>query len=278
MAYEIPFHLELEGGTADQHEFQGYDGYLALAGFAWTLSLTTNYIETGRVRHRGDFAGRQSVRAKALREGSIVAQFTVLLQQDPILACILGLAGTITLNVASNFVYDLTKRVIGRNLGREQEPDTELVKELIRQRGGDVEALVAAAENSIRQSHSVIGRGATTINIYGGSQIINIYNASTRDYVMQNLEDTDIHVKDFSVAAFNANSGYGSVFDFDLGRTIPISMSKEVLVKVRSVFAWGLSEYANGTGERISVHFWRVLSMDRTPKRYVVVDADRFER
>jgi hypothetical protein len=53
----VPFRLVLTGETADEHQFQGYDGYMALAGFAWTLSLVSNYVETGEVRHRGDFPG-----------------------------------------------------------------------------------------------------------------------------------------------------------------------------------------------------------------------------
>jgi hypothetical protein len=61
--HRVPFRLVLTGDTADEHQFQGYDGYMALAGFAWTLSLISNYVETGKVRHRGGFS-RPSFRTR----------------------------------------------------------------------------------------------------------------------------------------------------------------------------------------------------------------------
>lgn len=277
MPHEVPFRLVLTGDTADQHQFQGYDGYMALAGFAWTLSLISNYVETGEVRHRGDFPGRHSVRAKAIGEGSVLAEFAVWMQQNPELAMMVNTAGALTMGMAGNFLYDVAKRVIGRNLGENVEPQTELMQRLLATRGGDVEALVAATEPAIRQSHSVIGNGAQVINIYGGSHVINKYDKVTKDYVLQNVEDRDVKQKDFSVAAFNVNSGYGSVFDFDLGRTVPISMSKEVSRNVSAIFTWGLDQYANSTERRISVKYWRILAMDGTPKRYVVLDAEKGE-
>src|SRR5580704_3921666 len=98
----IPFRLKLTGDTADQHQFQGYDGYMALAGFAWTLALVTNYAETGKIRQRGEFLGREAVRANAPAEGSIIADFTVWLEQNP--AQILGLGGASM--GATAFFYD----------------------------------------------------------------------------------------------------------------------------------------------------------------------------
>ena len=92
---------------------------------------------------------------------------------------------------------------------------------------------------------------------------------------MLNVEDDNSHERLFSVSAFNVNSGYGSVFDPQIGRTVPISMSKDILRIYRSVFSWGLDQYANRTGARIRMRYWRILAMDGTPKRYVVLHATR---
>lgn len=115
------------------------------------------------------------------------------------------------------------------------------------------EALVAKVEPAIRQTHAVIGNGARKMQILGGHNIINTYDERTRDYVKLNIEDDQEIESDFSVSAFNVNSGYGSVFDNKLGRTVPISMSREVLRKVSNVFTWGLDQYANKTGGRIAM-------------------------
>jgi hypothetical protein len=274
MANEVPFRLKLTGDTADRHQFQGYDGYMALAGFAWTLALVTNYAETGKIRLRGEFLGRDAVRATTPARGSIVADFTVWLQQNP--AQVLGIGGAGV--GASGLLYDLVRRVIGRNLGQDDAPHTKLLTQLLARRGGDIEALVAKVEPAIRQTLAVIGKGAAKMQILGGHNIINTYDEGTRDYVKLNVEDDNRREKDFSVSAFNVNSGYGSVFDNDLGRTIPISMSRDVLRRTNSVFTWGLDQYANKTGGRISMKYTRILAMDGTPKRYVVLAAERLTR
>lgn len=269
----VPYRLKLIGDTADQHQFQGYDGYMALAGFAWTLSLVTHYAETGKIRQRGEFDGRHAVRASALEEGSVVADFFVYLRTNPLEvfgAAAGGLAG-------GNFLNALVRRVISRNLG--EPSDDEAIAQLLasRARAGDVEALVAITEAPIRQAHSVIGAGADQVLISGGINInpITTLNEATKEYVRQNVEDDNELTKQFSVSAFNANSGYGSVFDQDHGHVIPFSMKREKLRRLRQVFSWGLDQYSNRTGGKVTATFTRILAMDGRPKRYVILDAER---
>lgn len=265
------FQLKLSGGIAEEHQFQGYDGYMALAGFAWMLSLTSNYAETGQIRQRGEFEGREAVRANAPVAGSVVVDFLVYLQHNP--ASVFGTAaGGLT---AAAFLNALFKRVINRNLGQEDRQSDEAIAELLRRRGGDVEALVAISEAPIRQAHGVIGNGADKMSISSGFNIINTFDANTRDYVRLSAKDDTVVSKHVTVSAFNANSGYGSVFDHDLGHVVPFSMSRETLRRVKAVFSWGLDQYARGSGAGIDISFTRILAMDGRPKRYVIVSASR---
>ena len=268
----VPFRLTLTGESAENHEFQGYDGYMALAGFAWALSLATNYANTGKIRQRGDFDGRQSVRAKAIDEGSIIADFVVAVSGSP--NEIFGLAAAAT---GAQFLYALVARIISRNLGTDIEPDNDALEMLLANRGGDIEALVAISEAPIRQAHSIIGNGASQIVISAGINIINTFNANTRDYVKLNIEDRQEIGKTVSVSAFNANSGYGSVFDPGLGRVLPFSMSRDTLRRYGAIFAWGLAQYVSRTGLKIDINFTRILAMDGTPKRYVISSAHRLK-
>lgn len=269
----VPYRLKLTGDTADNHQFQGYDGYMALAGFAWTLSLVANYADTGKIRHRGEFEGRHAVMAKALEEGSIIADFFVKLTNKP--SDVFGAAAGGA--ESENFLDALVRRVIKRNLG--QENNDQSIGRLLadRDRAGDVEALVAITEAPIRQAHSVIGAGADEMLISGGINInpITTFNNNTKDYVKQSIEDLQEITKSFSVSAFNANSGYGSVFDQDYRHVVPFSMKQEKLRQFRQVFSWGLDQYSNRTGGRINATFTRILAMDGRPKRYVILNAER---
>jgi hypothetical protein len=237
---------------------------MALAGFAWTLSLVTNYVETGKIRRRGAFEGRSKPelsRMEVITNLSLNGGFTAL-----------GVEIGIGLTV--NFLYDLLKRTVNRNVGIETTPQIHALKTLERGRGGDLEALAAAVEPSVHQTHSVIGHGVGTINIYGNNnRIINTLNDETKAYVDGSIEDRRILAKDLSVASFNANSGYGSVYDGELGRTVHVKLTKDTLYGAKEVLSWGLHEYAKGTGKKVSLRFFRVVSFDWTPKRYIVVNA-----
>ncbi|MFN7011282.1 MAG: hypothetical protein ACK4PN_14735 [Allorhizobium sp.] len=273
MTDTIRFQLRLTGDTAEAHQFQGYDGYMALAGFAWMLSLATNYVDTGKIRQRGEFDGREAVRATAPSEGSVVVDFLVYLQNNPEVifgALAAGASAPILLS-------SILSRVINRNLGQEDPDADKLIAELIRRRGGDVEALVAISEAPLRQAHRLIGNGATRITLTGGYNVRNTFDGNSKDYVNLSYKDDTLLSKLVSVSAFNANSGYGSVFDGDLGHVVPFSMSRETLRRFKKVFSWGLDQYVQGTGKKIRISYTRVLAMDKRPKRYVINSAIKGE-
>lgn len=273
MSETVPFQLRLTGNIADAHKFQGYDGYMALAGFAWTLSLVTNYAETGRIRQRGDFPGRHLVHASAPAQGSVVVELAALMSSSPVRV----FGGVVAGVGAGPLLISLMNRVISRNLGDDSPEADRVLASLLKQRGGDVEALVAITEAPIRQAHSVIGNGANHMEISGGFNIINTFDEKTKEYVSLNVEDRKEIEKEFSVSAFNANSGYGSVFDGDLRRVVPFSMNRETLRKYKGLLSWGLDQYANEKGGQLRLRFTRVLSMDGTPKRYIIVHAAQSE-
>jgi hypothetical protein len=269
MAEQVPFQLRLTGDTADYHQFQGYDGYMALAGFAWTLSLATNFAETGKIRHRGNFPGRRAVRAYPIDDGSIIAEFSVWLQNTP-----QEVFGTVAAVSGAHLLYGIVQRVVSRNVGRETNTDAA-IDQVTRKKAGDFEALVAVSEPSIRQTHDVIGNGADQISIAGGINILETLDRGTLDYVRMNVEDATPKEGVFTVSAFDANSGYGRVFDPVIGRGVPVTMVRENLRRYGSIFSWGLDQYTNRTGGRVHMNYTRILAADGRPKRYVVTAAER---
>ncbi|KAF0170459.1 MAG: hypothetical protein FD160_3842 [Caulobacteraceae bacterium] len=105
-------------------------------------------------------------------------------------------------------------------------------------------------------------------------QPISIFDGATKDYISQSIVDDEVIVKDVSVAAFNANSGHGRVFDHELGRTVAIYIPEHSQKAFKSVLGWGLNEYAKGTSQTISVKFSRILAWDGRPKKYIILDAE----
>jgi|TARA_R100000501_G_C2624504_1_gene117795 hypothetical protein len=272
MSIIVPYQLRLTGGLADRHRFEAYDGYSGMAGFARTLSLVSNYVETGKIRQRGDFEGRHSIIGTAPREGSVLTDF--LIQLDDLPAHILG-AGAIKLGSRELF-NALLARVFSQNLG-DGYADNRLEDALSSKRG-DIETLVAITEAPIRQTHQVISAGVGKVNVVTGSRVIKTLDQSTKDYVNLDVRDDTVICKEVTVSAFNANSGYGSVFDFDLGRNVSFQMTRENLQKYRRVFSWGLDQYASRTPNRVHTCFTTINFMDGRAKRYQIVQASRIEK
>ncbi|OJU08330.1 MAG: hypothetical protein BGN86_13360 [Caulobacterales bacterium 68-7] len=272
MGSTVPFRLHLTGDAADHHQFQGYDGFTSLAGFAWTLALVTNYAETGKLRQRGEFPGRDAVQANFPRQGSIIADFSVWLGEDP--SIVLGL-GSIAGASAGTFLCDLVQRVIARNLGDNEAVTNPLLQRLLEKRGGEVEALVAKVEPSVRQSHQVIGNGATKMRILGGHNVLGTYDRDTQEYIKANIPDDTIRAGSFSVGAYDVNSGHGRVYDSKLGKMVTITMTKDVRERFGYIFSWALDQYANKTGGKVRMEYTRILAVDGTPKRYIVREAER---
>ncbi|MFC6435360.1 DUF7946 domain-containing protein [Novosphingobium resinovorum] len=259
----------MTGDLAEKHQFEAYDGYTGLAGFARTLSLVANYVETGKIRQRGDFEGRHSIVANPMREGSLIADFAAIIESTPFASIGAAAAGI----SAAELLRRLTDRVFKQNLG--QDVDETDLEHFGRARRGDVETLVAITEAPIRQTHHLVNARVQNINVISGVNLINKLNEGTKQYVMSDYKDDSVTCKDVTISSFNANSGYGSLFDFDLGRTVAFTMSRENLAKYKHVFSWGLDQYSNETRRRVNVCFSRTLWMDERAKRYQIVKASK---
>jgi hypothetical protein len=269
----VPFKVRLKGGNADEHRFPGYDGYMAMAGISRILSLTANYVETSKVRQRGDFEGRKLVQGSTPLQGSVLFDLNVFLSSNP-QAVFGALAGGLG---AGTLLTLLFNRVLNRNLGEKNEVVDRSLENFTRRKGGDIEALVAISEPAIRQAHQVIGNGVSKMEIVGGFRILNTFDKDTKEYVSSSFEDRALQKGYFSVSAFNANSGYGSVFDFDLGRSVPFRMDAEKLRVFKGDFSWGLDQYATNKPGKLEIVFTRILAMDKTPKRYNIIRVARLD-
>lgn len=261
------FRLKLSGGLADRHLMEGYDGYTALSGAAFALSLVTNYVETGKIRHRGNFVGRHSVYAEPMERGSLIADFKVMLQGKA--AEVFDAPGT----SSTGLLYGLVQRVIHRNIGLATSPLNPETESIVDDYSGDIEALVTATEPSLRRAHDAIGKSADNIDWVGGVSILANLNSDSKLYMNESIPDDTLLTHKVSVSGFLGNSGRGLVFDPLLGRNISISMTRDNLTSFGTVFSYGLDQYLNKTGKLVEIKFTRMLATDGRPKHYIIKHA-----
>lgn len=261
------FSLKLQGGLADRHLMEGHDGFNALAGAAWTLSLAANYVETGKIRHKGEFIGRHAVLAEPMERGSLIANFKVFLQGPP------AKVSDVPDASAAATLYGLVHRVIHRNTGIPADPLNAEIQSLVDEHGGDIEALVGATEPSLRRAHEAIGKSASTLDWVGGFSMMGSLNPESKAYMKESIEDPTLMTRAVTVSGFLGNSGRGLIFDPTLGRNVSVSMTRETLLNVGTVFSYGLDEWLNKTGKTITISFTRLLASDGRPKHYQIKGA-----
>ncbi len=202
-----------------------------------------------------------------MKEGSLIADFSVFLQTQP--TEVFSIAG----GTAAGLLYGLVKRVVQRNTGFDSPALNSESAQLLENRTGDIEALVAATEPSLRRAHEVIGPSANRVEWFGGFTALAEFNPQTKAYIKDSFHDEDEYERDVSVSGFYGNSGQGSVYDIALRRNVPVSMKRETLIAIGTVFSWGLDQYLKQTGNTIRIKFSRILSSDGREKRYIIHDA-----
>ncbi len=259
-------HLKLTGGLASRNQIEGYDGFNALANSAFALSLIANYVETGVVRRKGDFKLRHSVHAEPISPGSVATDISVPLSDT------INPKHKTTGSPVALFL-GLARRIVGGNIGIELPVLNAETQSVITQKGGDVEALVSAAEPSMRRAHDAIGGSATNFEWTSGFSSIGNFDAVSKAYMNDTVPDKTRREKDVSVSGFLGNSGRGLVFDRQLHRNVSVIMRRDTLNAIGRVFSYGLDEYMNHTGNLIRIEYTRMNATDGRVKRFVIEDA-----
>jgi len=80
---DIPFRITFEGGDADAHQLDFYDGTNSLFGFAKSLLLTTHYLINGEVKFQAPSARGARIYMLPSRQGSF-EQFIRLVIDHPV--------------------------------------------------------------------------------------------------------------------------------------------------------------------------------------------------
>jgi len=221
--------VKFEGGLAEQHRIPAYDGTKSLEGISRSIIMISNYLVEGKIRRRDFNRVPINFHMVAHRPGSFETLYDIAygaaVYGGPIFAA--GAAGAY-----KDLLKDLIKSVTRRVIGIEKKSEIpKSVDALERERGGDIAALVEAAEPSMRTAHSVINYGVMNINInqpqQDSSEELAHLNPETKKFVWENVINNEMRVKLFSIGSFNANQGTGRAFDQEEGRSVPFELAKD---------------------------------------------------
>jgi hypothetical protein len=216
--------IRFEGGVADSHKIPAYEGSVSLRGTTRSIVMVGSCLVEGEIRKRAPFSSNIRFYISPPRPGSFENLISFVVE-NPETAAVTAVLGTVGVNVLSNMIWDGIKYCFNRVVGKEAPPETDAMKAINDQKGGDIEALIDAIEPSAREAHTAIGFGADRIILIQGDNNIVTLNEATKRYVLTTVRAETDDVKQVSVGMFNVNTRYGRVFDYEFGKTISIRSS-----------------------------------------------------
>jgi hypothetical protein len=264
---------KFDGLEADQHRLPAIEAGEALTGLGRSLVIISNYLVEGRVRVRAPYIELSHVYLSPLRTGSVDAVFNISFNTEAIAQAGVWVGMAVTSGLIGNAAYDLIKSTFRRGVGQPSEIQDPNLKAFVENRTGDLDALVDAIEPALKQAHRPISIGALTINInHGQNQIVQL-DPNTKRYVETNVKVPDSEVIQVSTASYNANSRYGRVFDYSLGRTVSFTIVRDADEETLTVVVSSLQEYAISRSGKFNATVKKTKAIDGRDRHYSLLVA-----
>jgi len=250
-----------QGGEADAHRIDLYEGSESLAGLARASTLVAHYISTSQVRFRAPYSNQLQYYLTGAQDGSL----TILISE------ISRIANEAQAAAARMRASRLLGRVVRRATG--QEAEGPLTVDGLDIPAGDIDALAEAATPGLQRAHRWIDQGNKSITIRPGHGQEFNFNTETKEYLEAEEVSPQEDIQDVSVGALNVNSRNGRVFFHDLGRTVPFWVPRDATDRTIPTLSRYLTQYAEKTGATVNIRFRRVRYPDGRLKRLIVSDC-----
>lgn len=253
--------ITFDGGEADNHRIDLYNGSESLSGIGRAANLVAHYVATGEVRFRSPYSDRIRFYLSGTEEGSL-----------SILIAEVSRVGSEAQNlIAKARTSKLLQRVMKRATGQAEE--AALRADGIEYPAGDIDALAEAATPGLRRAHKWIDSGKKSITVSPDDAPKIKLNSDTKDYLETEEFSEDTDLLDVSVGALNVNARTGRVYFHNMGRTVPFWVPRDAAARTIPTLSRFLTQYAEKTGATVNIHYRRVSFADDRLKRIIIYDA-----
>lgn len=258
---------KFEGDQAESHSLPAYPAVQSIYGVARANLVAINFLAEGRVRRKGFDAKGYDLILKSQRPGSFETVFELVLRPESMAygAAILG-------GVGGNFATDFLKTIFRRTIGRQTNNRIDQMEAKGELNPGDIAALVDAVTPALKSAHKSIDAGANVINInINGDNNIVSFDDRSKAFLNDFSIDNTVRAKEFSIGSFNANSGEGKAFDYDLGHLVTFDLATNIDRQSVNLITDSISKYAQRKFEdlnsRVAVRYTSINSLDGRIKK-----------
>jgi hypothetical protein len=253
--------ITFEGGEADRHHIDLYNGSESLSGIGRAANLVGHYVATGEVRYRAPYSDKIRFFLTGTERGSL----SIVISE-------VSRVGSEIQNAAAKIrASKLLRRVVRRATGQAEEGP--LRAEGVEYSAGDIDALAEAATPGLLRAHRWIdsGRKSITLSPEVGREVK--LDSGTKEYLETEEVSEEPDLIDVSVGALNVNARTGRVYFHDLGRTVPFYVPRDASPRTIPTLSRFLTQYAEKTGATVNINYRRVDYADERLKRIIIYDA-----
>ncbi len=267
----LKYRIVYAGGDADDNRLPGHAGAISIEGLTWSLSLVGHYAAEGQIRARGKLSDKIKVYLAPARQGSYIQDVWVAIT-EPNSIYLTSVAGSYAIGTASQAINSLIGSALRGVCGLTVSLLKREERLLSSLPSGDQEALIDKIEPSMRRVHSIIDEGVTTITLKKGTTSLVKMDTHTKDYVNADLL-TDETILVVSVGAYNANTGNGSAYVPNVGKSVSFFAPEGLDDNTYAALSYSLDQYVNKLPSDIEIACRPTVSVDGRLKRLRIVRA-----
>lgn len=256
--------LRYEGGEADKHLLEFYDGSTSFQGFAQALQIVTHAYLNGEVVSRATALKGATFYMRPLQQGSIILELVTVIEEYP---------AHVTL--AAPVFYDFIKYVFSKAVGYTNvEAETPYVSKLSTDDEPFFDDLAEIIEGSLQRGHRPIEENIEKIILARPRSDIITFNQNTAEWVNTRSPDEVATNTTGHVTRFNSITGNGRIYIPSLGKIIPFRQSTDFSTLKKGYLTWSLHGSNLDQDKELSIIGRYIRSSSGEVKRVVIEDCN----
>jgi len=271
--------VRYEGGDADEHRLDLYDGTASIHGVAQAMQIATHAFVNGKLITKAPALKGAKLYLKPSKSGSFLVDILVLVTENPEIALATG--GIFSAYTANPF-YDFLKMVFGKATGLpDSEPETPAVRRALDKQEPFFDEVAEVMEGSLQRGHRPIGDGVDRILIERPRSGLITLDENTKDWVNTRAVTPIDNNMTGNVTRYNVITRNGRIYIDQLNRIVPFRLGEEFPLAVLGSLTWSLHGSNSGLGgtqalpKKLTFGAVKVLSASGKVKRVIVSDCAR---